>query len=324
MTKREIAKQFILKHPEMPTRAAAENLLKLEPLFFSSFERARQTVKALRGVGLGKRNASFKKIQDTPKPSVPESSEHEWIPFQLGAENRDKVALLSDIHVPYHNRMAVELAITEAVHRKANIVLLNGDTMDAHELSRFEKDPRERCFREELPLVKQLLEYIRHKLPKARIIWKDGNHDERLYLYLRRNAPAVLGLDCFEAPAVLGFDKYGVEYVTGKRPIICGKLNILHGHEYPASSLGQVNPARGLFLRAGACTIEGHFHQTSEHSQPTLEGKNVSCWSTGCLAELHPPYMPLNKWNHGFAMIEMGKDGNFKVRNHKIINGEVY
>jgi len=34
--------------------------------------------------------------------------------------------------------------------------------------------------------------------------------------------------------------------------------------------------------------------------------------------------MPLNKWNHGFAMIEMGKDGNFKVRNHKIINGEVY
>lgn len=291
---------------------------------FSSFDQARRVVQRLRGVGLGNAHRKRKKIQATPIPTIPVSSEHEWRPWDLETQNKDVVALFSDIHVPYHNRLAVELAVAEAVRSKANIVLLNGDTMDAHELSRFEKDPRERNFRDEVPLVKQLLEYIRHKLPKARIVWKDGNHDERLYLYLRRNAPAVLGLDCFEAPAVLGFKKFGVEYVTGKRPIICGKLNILHGHEYPASSLGQVNPSRGLFLRAGACTIEGHFHQTSEHSQPTLEGKNVSCWSTGCLCELHPSYMPLNKWNHGFAMIELGRDGNFKVRNHKVINGEVY
>lgn len=318
-TKADIAQDFIRQHPGVPSKTLSRALRGAEPELFHTDDSAYKAILYVRGT-CGKAQRKARRLE----PSLPPSSEHIWLPFNLQPTSKDVIALFSDIHVPFHNLKALECAIAEAVRCGATIVMLNGDTMDCHELSRYERDPRERCFRDEIPLAVQLLAYLRSKFKKARILWKDGNHDERLYLYLRRHAPALLGVDAFEAKSVLKLDNYGIEYITEKRPIVCGKLNILHGHEYIGGITAPVNPARGLFMRAKACCIEGHFHQTSEHSEPTLEGKNIACWSTGCLSELHPSYMPLNKWNHGFAMIEMGREGNFRVRNRKIINGEIW
>ena len=50
----------------------------------------------------------------------------------------------------------------------------------------------------------------------------------------------------------------------------------------------------------------------------------MACWSTGCLCDLHPRYMPLNKWNHGFAIVDLDTAGGFSVRNFRIIDGKVY
>jgi hypothetical protein len=49
----------------------------------------------------------------------------------------------------------------------------------------------------------------------------------------------------------------------------------------------------------------------------------MSCWSVGGLCNLRPKYMPLNKWNHGFATIEIHTDGMWSVENKKIISGRV-
>lgn len=319
MTKSEIAQDYINQNPGVPSRTLARELRKSEPELFHSDDNAYKSICYVRGTHgkLCRKNRGL-------EPKLPDTSEHIWLPFNLEPTPKDRIALLSDIHIPYHNKQALELAIAEAKRIGATVILLNGDTMDCHELSKFEKDPRERSYRDEVKAIRQFLHFMRNKFPKARIVWKDGNHDERSYLYLRRHAPALLGVDVFSQESVLKFADYGVEYVTEKRPIVCGKLNILHGHEYPGGFAAPVNPARGLFMRAKACCIEGHYHQTSEHAEPTLEGKSIACWSTGCLSELHPPYMPLNKWNHGFATIEMANGGNFKIRNHKIINGEIY
>ena len=278
MTKADIAQEFINQHPGVPSRTLARELRKAEPAVFHTDDSAYKAICYVRGT-LGKSHPRGR----AKEPEIPETSEHIWLPFNLEPSSKDRISLLSDIHIPFHNKQALELAVSESERIGSTVILLNGDTIDCHELSRFERDPRERCFREEIPLIKQFLAFLRHKFPKARIVWKDGNHDERLYLYLRRHAPAIVGVDNFEAPSVFGFADYGVEYVTDKRPIVCGKLNILHGHEYPGGFAAPVNPSRGLFLRAKACCIEGHYHQTSEHAEPTLEGKSIACWSTGCL-----------------------------------------
>jgi len=101
-----------------------------------------------------------------------------------------------------------------------------------------------------------------------------------------------------------------------------GELYGIHGHEYIGGISAPVNPARGLFLRGKVSCFQGHNHQTSEHTEPTMSGKMITTWSIGCLSELHPAYMPLNKWNHGFAIIDT--DGrNYEFRNKRIYKGEV-
>jgi hypothetical protein len=68
--------------------------------------------------------------------------------------------------------------------------------------------------------------------------------------------------------------------------------------------------------------MQGHHHQTSEHTETNMNGEITTTYSVGCLCELHPAYLPINKWNHGFAIVDI--DGmNAHVRNFRIHKGEV-
>ena len=50
----------------------------------------------------------------------------------------------------------------------------------------------------------------------------------------------------------------------------------------------------------------------------------LACWSFGCLSDLHPKWMPLNKWNHGFSFVELDKTGAFSVENLRIVDGAIW
>jgi hypothetical protein len=132
---------------------------------------------------------------------------------------------------------------------------------------------------------------------------------------LAKNLPTITSL--------MHLKRRGWSYVTDRRVIELGKLQILHGHEYPTPIIGPVNPARGAFLRAMECVMVGHHHQTSEHTAPTLSQKMITTWSTGCLCDLHPAYARLNKWNQGFAAVEVDSKGRFNVDNLRVLNGRV-
>jgi hypothetical protein len=114
------------------------------------------------------------------------------------------------------------------------------------------------------------------------------------------------------------------DYVTDKRPIRLGELNIIHGHEYKFAISNPVNPARGLFLRCKAYAMCGHFHQSSYHSEKNVEQNKIATWSTGCLCDMHPDYAPYNNWSHGFAFVETFADGKFEVQNKIIAHGRVF
>jgi len=97
-----------------------------------------------------------------------------------------------------------------------------------------------------------------------------------------------------------------------------GKLPVLHGHEKGKGMSAPVNQARGAFLRLHHTVLEGHGHRTSGHCEPDMWGNEVFCWSTGCLADLRPEYARLNKYNHGFATVDVHADGSFDVQNMRI------
>ena len=315
MQLQDLVERLIKEHPTLSKKKLGELLYHRHPDLIKNAEHGRRTIRGLtKSAGKG---SYIKDLSGLLK--LPEPEENDFKPINLKSK---LTTLLCDIHLPYFHKQALNLAFKRTADRQPNTVILNGDTIDCYHLSSFEKDPRQRGFKYEVDMLKSFLEQLRGKLPKTRIIFKLGNHEERYERFILSQAPALLDLECFTFEEVCNFRNYGVEVVKNKKIIKIGDLNIIHGHEFARNVMSPVNIARGFFLRAKANIIGGHHHQTSEHFEQDVNEKIVGAWSVGCLSELHPKYMPLNKWNHGFAEIESdGKE--FVVDNLKIINGKI-
>lgn len=256
-------------------------------------------------------------VQPTATP-FPESYQRDGSEYQIDTPGRWLV--LSDIHIPAHNRQAIELAVGQGRREGVTGILLNGDLMDAHEISDHDKDPSAPRYVREVELGGQFLRWLREQFPAARIVFKHGNHDERMDRYIFNRAPALFGLEAVTLRGLLNLESVGVETASGRRVVKLGKLHVVHGHEYKGG--GGVNPARWLYLRARSVAMTSHFHRTSEHHAKDISGKYEAAWSTGCLCDLRPLYAPLNEWNAGWAVVEVANDGEFGVRNMRMFNGK--
>lgn len=333
MTRADIIREFFAEdesRKDWPSRTVARYLHQSDPQVWTSVNSARRVVNYARGL-CGKRDR--KKLDSNPenkrhtkKPgwmteAVPKPLSERREPFKLSGPMT--IGVLSDIHVPYHDKRAVEAAVAELKRRKPDVVYLNGDTADFYGISRHQKDPRKVNVAHELESVRQLLFWIRSQFKRARIVYKIGNHDDRMERYLASNAPVLLGVSEFELDHLLKFKDMGIERVDSLQFAYAGKLPILHGHELPKG--GGVNPARWAFLKAAQTIMIGHFHRTSEHTDATgLSRKVTVCHSTGCLCDLNPDYASVNQWNHGFAVVELDAKNNHRTSNLKIIDGEVF
>lgn len=318
---------------DIPRLRLAKALHKDHPKIFHSVENARDSIRYVAGQrgkasrGMRIRAGGSPMIDATTRttdayvvPGLPKSHAEMWEPFIIHGAQR--IAILSDIHFPFHDEVALHAAIEHCAKINPTIWILNGDIIDGYEQSRFEKDPRKRTASAELDMLKELFGYLRHHFPLARILYKQGNHDERWGHYMARHAPVLFGMKEFDLPNMAECAKYGVEHINDKRVIRAGKLNILHGHEIYGG--GGVNPARALFLKTSNNAIIGHWHRSSEHYEKLLDESIVGGWSTGCLCDLHPEYARINKWGHGAATVQVSVDGSFLVDNFRIIDGKIH
>ena len=325
MTIKQLAEDLIRACPDAPNLTLARRLYAENPELIASLESARSAIRTLRGAK-GKLEAKYAKpdlkrkgVPHNPL-ALPEPESFDWSEYKLTGVKR--VGIINDVHIPYHDLSALTTTLQHLKKLAIDCLLINGDLLDFYQISRFLKDPRARNVAGEIDDTKQFFQSVRSLFPKTRIIFKLGNHDERLDHYVMNKAPELLGIPEITLEKILDVKKYGIEVIGSKRPIYLGGLTVLHGHEFPMAVLSPVNVARGLFLRAKACAIQGHNHASSEHSEPDVRGKLITTWSIGCLCYLHPEYARFNRWNHGFAIVEV--DGkSFDVTNKRIIEGRV-
>lgn len=314
----DIVKEYLVKFPSVGSKRIASIIMQDIPGLFKNQEKARDVIRYYRGAkGVQNRD----KISDDsfiPKVIIPESDHVIFEPYVLPVDSYP-VIMAGDHHIPYHDQDAIELMIERAIEIKAKTLILVGDFMDCYQLSRFQKDPRKRSFKEEIAMAGEILDYIKQSLPDTKLIYKIGNHEERLDNYIMTNAPALYGIESLTYESLLRLQQRGIEVVKDKRIIRAKHLNVIHGHEYVYSITNPVNPARGLFNRAKKSAACFHHHRTSEHTETAINGDIISTWSGGCMCGLNPEYMPLNNWNLGF--IELYDEDNFYiVRNRKIVN----
>jgi predicted phosphodiesterase len=312
------------RFPESNTLMLARILMRDNPFLFNTLQGARSAIRFARG--------ELKLKGGRPSPSavprtksgliLPPSEAAPILPFTLDWTGSGLV--MGDLHVPYHDLRNLDAAIEHAIQSgHTDYCILLGDVMDAHPLSDFVKDPKARNFQFEREATMILLDSLRGVFKK--VLFKEGNHEARYGRFISKRCPELYDIpECSNLGEMLGLRERGIEYVDAARIIRLGnsKLTLLHGHEMGKGLTSPINPARGAFLRALSCTLSGHLHRTSQHNEATLDGRLITCWSIGTLADMHPAYAPVNKWDAGFAELET--DGEwFEVQTKRIIEGKV-
>ena len=323
----KIVEDALKNNPELSTHGVARLLHEKHPKIFPTHEIARSRVRYLRG-GSGNEHRKCmtnRKFVRGPQPgpvaqpavsdALPESAARPAAPFVMATE---RTLVLGDIHLPYHDRDALELALKYGEERGIDGIVLLGDIVDCHTISSHVKDPEARSFSEELTCARQFLRHLRQRFPEAKIVYREGNHEARQQRYMMTRAPELIGCSEFRMDVLLGLFDLGIDYVSEKRRIKMGDyLTLLHGDEF-IGNFGGVNPARNMFMKAKTCVMSGHNHRTSEHTERALDDRVVTCWSIGCLCDMQPLYMPYNNWNLGFALVSL-EDNDFRVENKRII-----
>jgi len=232
-----------------------------------------------------------------------------------------KTLIISDIHIPYHSSTALDCAFNIARQERVEQVIINGDLIDCESLSRYDKRYDTVDFAREIDETKYFLQELRKTFRRARIIYKAGNHEERLETYIMRKAPELAHLKALMIPALLELQALSIEYVNDRSAIQLGKLSIYHGHEI--GSAASVNVAISVLRKTLTNTLCGHWHKTQQEILRNAEGHLVGAWISGCLCDLNPFYRPVNTWNHGFAIVTTDSDGIFSLRNYYIQDGRI-
>lgn len=223
-----------------------------------------------------------------------------------------KILVLADIHAPYHSKNALWEAIRHGQKVGVDTVIILGDMMDFHRISRYPNEPDTLSFADELEVGKQLIVSIRDSFPNCDIHYIQGNHEARFEAYLSKNAPELSDLPELSMAPLLDLDRQDVSYIVDGF-IHCGDMSFIHGHEIPG--IGGVNPSRKLYTKMKKSAICGHLHRPESFYTRDGAGKMIQCHVIGHLGEPNPKYWMRNDWQHGYAIVEVSRRGNVYVDN---------
>lgn len=311
----EIVRKALTETPHVDSRTLAKQLYGKHKLIWNSVETVRNCIRRIRGAHGPE---SRKLANRIPRIEIPKADDPGWKTHELPSGIK-RWLIISDIHAPYHSKKALGLALEYGRHEGCDGVLILGDLIDFYQLSRFDRDPEVRGVKGEVDITKRVLDSI-EKVGAKQIIFKQGNHDARLPKYLMQHCPDIYGTvkELCTLQSILGLAQRGIPCIHDKHTLWHRELTLIHGHEGGQALMSPVNPARGLFMKYKDNTLGAHSHQTSEHTESTMRGVDISCYSIGCLCNLRPLYRPIgNKWNHGFAVLNTGPA--WSVENKKII-----
>lgn len=243
--------------------------------------------------------------------------------------------VLSDVHVPEHDRSFWRAAMMWIKDNKPSEVILSGDFGEYSSVSQH-GGANEQKLIDDLTSVKQALDEIRSAGgPGCKITYLEGNHESRLPRAVATWAPTFAG--AVDLPEMLELEKRGIEWVPEyKQPIHRGLLRVLHGHQV----LGKYGPkhhaakAVDVYGSSPYCEIVyGHVHAAQQFSK-TVAGGHISAMSVGCGRTIGADKVRWLAgreagWHHGFAVAYVNDTitqvYNIKVRGGRFIwNGRLY
>jgi hypothetical protein len=207
--------------------------------------------------------------------------------------------VIPDIHIPAHDKRAVDWAVQTLREHKPHGITLLGDVIDLEGVSRFSKTlARRASLPKEIKLGREFFTWINKQFPKSRIRLMLGNHEDRLWKYLLRSAPELAELPELQFRNLFGVPKRWEVYRYGEFVKEQGIL-LMHGKKW-----GQALLRQNIML-LGCSFVQGHSHRLKvlEHRFAGT-GRQVFGAELGCLCNLKQCYAALTDWRHACGLIE--------------------
>jgi predicted phosphodiesterase len=227
--------------------------------------------------------------------------------------------MVSDVHVPYHDKRAWETAVAASEDLKPDVIVIGGDFLDCYVCSKFDKAPTR------FSLLSDELREARTELAKlnaSRVIYVEGNHEHRLTSYVIRNTAPLAGLVSIES--ALRIRERGWQWVPYPQHVTIGDLRIQHE---PMLG-GKYGAIRTLESGGAISWAFGHTHTGQVASMGTPDGSEIHAVNTGWLGDFDSlafdycsPAMARQRWRHGFGLFYQDRGKTISAQFVQIING---
>lgn len=219
---------------------------------------------------------------------------------------------------PLHDRRACDIAVQVARELQPQTIVLLGDMLDVAEWSTRYPRPSELRDTTQPTLleVHWWLRDLRETCPTARILYLEGNHEDRITRALIDSMPHAAGLTAvgdtepvLSVPRLLGLDALDIEYVGpyGASAYLWDHVRVTHGDKVRAKGGAT---SRAVVAEATEPTLFGHVHRV-EYAARTLherDGARVVWAATpGCLCRVDgsvPGVTARPDWQQGLGIVQ--------------------
>lgn len=108
------------------------------------------------------------------------------------------VAILSDLHMPFHCKISLQKAIAIVEQKRPQVIIVNGDLFDAYSFSKFPRNvnlytPAEEM-RQARYYAEKMFSDLRKASPRAKMFLTLGNHSMRISKRLAESLPELVGI----------------------------------------------------------------------------------------------------------------------------------
>lgn len=261
---------------------------------------------------------------------IPDLGDFEpWEYGQIEEYAPRRVALIPDLHAPFHDEGALRAVCDLLVAEEPEQVIFLGDVADNSMLSKHRTHRRFGALLNETnDAVVANFRRVREAVPDAQIVLLPGNHDDRVLYYAQDMAPEFEALrpgklspDEDEPETSIGFrqlwrlDELGIELVDEDWKLaqfgITPELSARHGY------LTGNNSERKLLEKHGRSQVHGHDHRGSLIYRTKHDPLDIRvAMSCGTLSEVKPDglgYEPDPDWTPGMGWCQVWDDGLFQL-----------
>ena len=226
---------------------------------------------------------------------------------------------IPDLHIPDHNKKAVEAVLNFIPDFRPTHIHILGDVMDFQRASDFLiLDQNAPSLGQEIKATRAFLYDFMGRVNdltiKPEVFWYQGNHEKRLEKFLAKGGNVLsdieneIGEQLVSIPNIFGLEKLGIKFIKDYEMGKIGEAVVQHGKKVSQKSGYTANAQIDQFGRTG---ISGHTHRFAIITKSYSD--EVKWWiEAGSLCNLEPSshYVVKPNWANGFAVAIFDKKNN--------------